>query len=128
MQTVYLSYLNLTPGLENQFSNESHKTIIKNLRECYSSWQSFSSIYPQYNIGFIIVTKKNVEKITIKGPTIDKRSKVVDYSIFLPDRNYNLSEYIDLLFEGIFLSLSSFYIKKDDIVIIRERCKKELLN
>jgi hypothetical protein len=123
---IYLSYINLTPGIKNNFSTQTHKTIFECFKNHNEIFEKFSKFHPEYSLGFTIVTKKDVSDLEIKGPTIMKKTKDIDYSIFLPDRNFNLDEYINLLFEGLGIALKKYDINDNQLLILRDECKREL--
>ena len=128
MKNLYLSYIDLSPEIDNIYSTSSHQIIIKNLRENYLNWNFFFEKFPGYSIGFIITTKKDIEKLTVNGPSIFKKEKVVDFAIFLPTIISCLDKYIDLVFEGFFIALVQYNISIDDINKIKETCKEDLNN
>ena len=125
METVYLSYSNLTPGLEDKFSDKTFKTIIAHLRNNFPHWKGFLDNNNGYSISYTITTKKAVKELLVKGPTTFKKLQKINFSIFLPDSNYDLFEYLDLVFEGIARSLQIYNISKESIDKIKEECKKE---
>lgn len=55
------------------------------------------------------------------------RKKVVDYSIFIPNSDYDIDQYIDLVFEGIGISLKGYQVEENQIILMREESKKNLL-
>ena len=126
MPILYLSYLNLTPGLTNQFSDESHQVVIRLLRKEFSSWSGFFSKYPDFDLGFIVVTKKNNQDLIVRGPAVSKKEKLIDYSIFLPEVLPDLSQYLDLIFEGFSKVVSNFGVDRNNIMRLKSQCKSEL--
>lgn len=108
---LYLSYINLTPGLENEFSTPSHHAIVNVLREHFNDWNGFFDKYPDYHIGLIVATKEGVGNVDIKGPTISKKIKRVDYSIFIPENTKNMKMYLDNFFNGLNIILENYNTK-----------------
>lgn len=125
MPQLFLSYANLTPGLKNKYSNSTHQLMIKKLRKYYLNWVGFSSKYPNSNIGFIVITKKGIKKLEIKGPSISKKYNIVDFSIFLPEVCVSLDEYIKLVFEGISLCLNMYDVNEIEVETIMNECLQE---
>jgi hypothetical protein len=126
-QTVYLSYTNLTPGLKNNHGSNSHQTIIKTLREHFFQWSGFFLKHGNdYSIGFYISTKKGTEKLNYFGPSISKKMKIVDYTMFIPDEIKNLENYLDTVFEGFEHFLTQYSIGSLEIEAMKNECKKEL--
>ena len=111
---LYLSYIDLTPGLENLFSNTSHQALISFLRANFNNWTGFFQKYPDHSLGLIIVTKKGVNELSIKGPSISSKSKLVDYSIFLPEDIRNMNDYLDNVFMGLKTILKNYKVDESE--------------
>lgn len=126
MAMLYLSYLDLSPELNNTFARETHQVVINLLRREFDSWDGFSTKYDGFDLGFIVVTKKGISKLEVHGPSISKKSKLVDYSIFLPEILSDLLQYIDLIFEGFNQVVSNFGVDGDSIMSLKNQCKDEL--
>lgn len=127
IQTLYISYIDLTPGLENKYAEIAHKSIINTLRLSFFSWNSFFSNYgKEYSIGFFVTTKKGTSNLITYGPTLSKRKIIVDYSIFLPDEIRGIEHYIDLVFEGFKVILTKYEVPEDEILRMKNECKREL--
>jgi hypothetical protein len=127
LQTIYLAYTILTPEFDNPYSTVSHQIIIKILRDRFFSWKPFFEKYQSdFSLGFYISLKKGTEKLTIFGPSISKKMKIVDFSVFLPDEIKDLNHYIDLAFEGFGIVLAKFKVDESEILEMKNECKREL--
>ncbi len=127
LQTAYLTHFNLTPNFENEFFGKEFKSIIKILRNNFINWQGIFDKYgSDFSIGFMITRKKGTEQLTVLGPTVSKKMKIVDYSIFLPDEIKDLNHYIDLVFEGIGIVLAKFNVSEDEVTNMKIECMTEL--
>ena len=126
MPTLFLSYLDLSPGLRNHFDDLTHDALLSILRNNFVDWSDHFDKFKDYDLGFIIVTKKHTSSLEIKGPSISHKKKIFDYTIFLPDEINSLDHYIDLVFEGIFSALSKFKISEKEILRVKEEVKKVL--
>ena len=126
IQTFYLMYIDLSPSIRNKFMDKSHDSILMNLRSVFFSLDSFFEKYPNYSIGYTIVTKINEKLLSVKGPTISKKMEIIDFSIILPDMEYDISQYVDFIFEGILSSLKKYKIDEDLFLSIQNKCKQEL--
>lgn len=109
---LYLSYIDLTPGLENKFSTTSHHSVINVLRRHFDNWTNFFDKYPDHSLGLIVATKEGVTDLNVKGPTISKKSKTVDYSIFIPQDINDMTMYLDNIFKGLNIILKNYDIKE----------------
>jgi hypothetical protein len=98
---VRLVYINLTPGLENSFIKLSHHPIINVLRTHEREWAGFYQKYPDYSLGLTVVTEKGVNALEVKGPTVSRKLKNIDYSIFLPENIQNMNDYLENIFNGV---------------------------
>ena len=126
-QTVYLAYANLTPNFKNSYSDFTHQIIIKSLRKNFFSWNCFFEKYgTEFSIGFYINTKKGTDILKILGPSVSKKMKIVDFSIFLPDEVKDLNHYIDLVFEGFGIVLAKLEVDKVEVLEMKNECKQEL--
>jgi hypothetical protein len=127
IQTIYLAYTDLTPGLQNQFVDETHKSLIKTLRVLFKNWDSFFQKHGKdFSIGFYISTQKGTDKLKLLGPSISKKMEIVDYTMFIPDDIQNLDGYINMVFEGFEYFLARYGINKLEIETMKNDCKKEL--
>ncbi|MFD2520352.1 hypothetical protein [Emticicia soli] len=127
LQTLYISYINLSPGLKNPYDLLSHKELIKPLRENFFKWHAFFDKYgSDYSLGFFITTMVGTNQLEIKKPSISKKMKIVEYAIFLPDEIKDLNNYIDLVFEGISIVLEKFSISENEVTSMKIQCKTEL--
>lgn len=127
LQTAYVSYVNLTPDLKNSFSSVSHQQIMTPLRKHFFQWSVFFDKYgSDYSMGFFITTMKGINQIEIKKPSVSKKMKIVDYSIFLPDEIKDLNHYIDLVFEGIGIVLGKFNVPLEEVEKMKSECKVEI--
>jgi hypothetical protein len=115
METVYLTYINLTPGFENKFTNAGHKLLITPLREHFNSWIVFAQKYPNLSLGLMIATRKGTKTVEINGPKILKRTKTVEYIIFLPDDIPNQDQYLMETCRGLRMILESLGESEENI-------------
>jgi hypothetical protein len=82
--------------------------------------------YENYSVGFVICTKLGVEQLEVKGPSVARKMKLVDFTIFLPDSIVNIEQYVDSVFSGIAQILEKYHVKPESIENIKEECKHEL--
>jgi len=111
---VLIAYIELTPGLENKFSTPAHHPLVKVLRTHENEWISFYQKHPDFSLGFTVVTKGGIKELEVKGPTVFRKLKNVDYSIFLPEDIQNMSDYLDNVFKGINQVLEKYNVIKTE--------------
>jgi hypothetical protein len=134
VSTLYVSYINLSVGLGNPFNDFTHQIVLRNLRERFAEWKGFFDKYEDYSLGFIIATEKGTAKLTVKGSSVSRRMKAVDFSIFLPDQiaelkpttTENVFRYLDAVFKGISSALDNYGVDDSEIESIRDKCKREI--
>ena len=126
MRNLFVTYVDITPNFGNPFSNFTHKVLVEKLRKHFARWDGFFEKYKDYSLGFIICTKYGTENLEIKGPSISRKLKIVDFSVFLPDEIKNESHYLDFVFSGIELALTEYKVLASEILDIKNECKREL--
>ena len=134
MSTLYLSYIELSPELENRLTEVTHYVILDRLRKHFPRWQPFHSRFKTYDLGFILVTDNGIKELHVKGPTISPTLKIVDFSIFLPEsvdslqpgQSESVRLYLDLVFSGISRSVTRYGILPSEIETIKDECLLEL--
>ncbi len=57
---IYLSYINLTPGLGCKYSSLAHHPLIKVLRGHLKDWTGFFKEHPNYSLELSVATKKDI--------------------------------------------------------------------
>lgn len=124
---LYITYFNLTDKPKNPYFYSTFNILTDILRNYFSTWEGFFAKRGEFSLGFYIVTKAGTEILTIKGPTIARKMQVVDYSIFLPDEIKDLEHYIDLVFEGITIILTKYKVSIEELQLIKEKCKIQLI-
>lgn len=76
LQTLYLAYTDLTPGLRNSYSTITHQKVISVLRKHFFEWKHFFERHgSDFSIGFYISTKEKIECLTFYGPSISKKNE-----------------------------------------------------
>lgn len=55
-----------------------------------------------------------------------KKMKIVDYTMFLPEEIKDLGHYIDLIFEGFTFFLAKYNVPESTVSGMKDECKREL--
>lgn len=134
MANLFISYINLSPELRNPFSSTTHGVLVDKFNERFATWEGFFRAYEGYDLAFIIVTDEGVGKLEVKGPTVFRKTKTVDFSIFLPENIDTLVPenpqdfriYLDWVFSGISSAIVRYGVSQEDIEIIKDECLLEL--
>lgn len=113
-------------GLENHFSNATHRIIWEILNAHFPNWKGFRQRKQDYKLWFTLVTKKDVMHLEVKGPDISRRHKEYHYAIYLPENIADVNAYIDLVFQGFAQVLTEFDVSQDEIETIKQECKIRL--
>lgn len=106
---VYLSYIYLEPDNSNPFQSVVHNALWSTLTRHFLNWKGFKERYSESDLGLIVAMKDAVEHLTVKGPTIIRGSRAVDFTIFLPNRisegdpsrKSDVEDYVRLIVEGV---------------------------
>jgi hypothetical protein len=126
MSRFYICYTILSVGLSNEFHIPTHHVLEDALSKYFPTWQKFFAKYEGYSLGFFVSKKRGTEGLKVLGPSISRKMKVVDFSIFLPDEVKDMNEYVDLVFSGISSALAKYDVSKEELERIRDECKNEL--
>lgn len=86
-----------------------------------------------FSLGVVISTRKNKTDLSIQGPSVSRKHKMVDYTIWIPFQKVIkssnvLKTYLDYISEGIVLVFEELnYDNKKLILKIITEVKKEVL-
>lgn len=127
MQNIYMLYMNLSPGVENQFANKTHQCVVGVLRKHFPKWTDFHDKYEGYSLFFTIVTQKENLDLFLKDSKIRIKKKSIDFVIYMPNIDLNLFTYIKYLFEGIEISLINFEVSSKEIEQMKQEVLKQFL-
>jgi hypothetical protein len=123
---IYVSYINLSPGLDNHYSASTHHVIWETLNKHSPEWAGFYKGRRDYNLSFTISTKNGVKETIARGPDIYRRDKEYHYAIYIPEKISDVSEYLDAVFQGVKQVLSNFDVQASDVEKIKLECKAKL--
>jgi hypothetical protein len=134
MNTIHFYYFDLSPDLRNDFIDFTHRVLEGTFRKYFVDWHGFSDKYVGKDMGFAVATKRGIKNLEVKGPTVSRGSKIVDFSIFLPENIETLCPqnpddiqiYLDLVFSGIKTALARYGISDEEIERLRDFCRLEL--
>lgn len=126
MINVTTPYLELTPNFNNEFMPSTSRCIKNVLNKHFGRWEGFKNEYPDYILSIFFVKKRGTDSLLIKGPTVSKRYKTVEYSLFLLDEINDLSYYLDTVFDGIGIILEKYGVSNSEVLNMKKECKKDL--
>lgn len=82
---VYFSQVYIEPGVRFPFSHHFQRRLSQEVTSLIEPSQEFLSKYgDDYKLVFNVSTKKSITENEIKGPTVFRRTKSVEYTVFLP--------------------------------------------
>ncbi|HEY5750637.1 MAG TPA: hypothetical protein VIU12_31460 [Chryseolinea sp.] len=86
-----------------------------------------------FSLGVVISTKKSKTELSIQGPSISKKYKMVDYTLWIPYEKVIKSKnipnaYLDCVCEGIILVFKEYQYDSSIVTKIFSDIKKEVLN
>ena len=84
---IYISQIYIQPGVSYPFSYRFQKFMSEAVTERVSPSEKFVTRYGEdFDLIFRMSAKSEIAETEIKGPTVFKRDKDVEYSIFIPFR------------------------------------------
>ena len=87
---LYVGQVYIEAGANYPFTHLFQRFIHKKLTESVRPSAMFTQKYgDDYDVIFRMSAKSGIERSEIRGPTVFKRDKDVEYSIFLPFRPHN---------------------------------------
>jgi hypothetical protein len=130
---LYISYIDLSPGIDNPLIDGTHHVLVRRLRESFEGWTNFRHRYPDYDLGFIVSTRLGSSVVEVKGPTVSKRSKVVDFAIhlpaeidrFSPDDPKDVCIYLSWILDGVGEALQQL-VDWAEIQTLKRNCADDL--
>jgi hypothetical protein len=82
---IYVSQIYVEPGVSYPFTHVFQKYLSALASEDTNGTEQFSSNYGEdYDLVFNVSAKTGLNSPEVKGPTVFKREKTVEYTIFLP--------------------------------------------
>jgi len=114
---IFFSQIYIRPGIDYPFSHLFQKWLSARITELVQPSAQFIKTYGvDYELIFNISAKAEILEPEIKGPTVFKRDKDVEFTIFLPHKGSKVTnqiEYADALkhlLNGVVTVLKSFHI------------------
>lgn len=104
---IFIGQIYIKVGVAFPFSLRFQKWLGDALSERVGVSEQFSNEFgPSFGLGLRISAKENIDQPEIKGPTMFKRDKKVEFTIFLPHRpsDYHDPKVASLLVEQILQS------------------------
>ena len=87
---IYVSQIYIEVGANYPFTHHFQKFLSRSLSDRIVMSRAFATRYgDDFDLIFNMSAKSELEDTEIKGPTVFKRDKYVEYSIFLPYREHN---------------------------------------
>jgi len=130
---LIINSLFVEPNITFNVSDNIMAKINETFEGALKPSKTFIKNYENFDIGFTISTKKEVEYLYIQGPLIDKKEKEIYFTIWMPYEKIYLSEnyieaYLDNLYEGIILGIKKYEIDTELINTKFLELKSEILD
>jgi len=120
---IFFSQVYIRPGIDYPFSHLFQKWFSARISELVQPSSQFIKSYGlNYDLIFRISAKTEILKPEIKGPTVFKRNRDVEFTIFLPHNGTKpsgRSEYADVLnhlLDGVVVVLNSLDISTSQLI------------
>ena len=90
--SIYVSQIYPEAGVSYPFNHRFQKYLSDLVSAKVGTSKKFADLYgPEYDLIFRMSAKEGLAKPEIKGPTVFKRDKDVEYTVFLPfDRSVEM--------------------------------------
>ena len=120
-------------GYSFEFSHKVLNYIREKIKEFIFSRYELDKKDEGWHLRLVIATDSKTQTTEVKGANINKRSKTIEYGLWLPHdfinkSTYPLETYIDCYFVALEIVFSNYNVPKEEMEIIKENCKKEILN
>ncbi|GGP73003.1 hypothetical protein [Shewanella algicola] len=109
---VFVGQIYIQAGVNYPFSHEFQKWVGDELSRLIEPSDAFIEKYSEeFELMFRLSAKAELDEIEIKGPTVFKKDKDIEFTIFLPYQRISLEEKdsfiepIKLFLEGVALAL-----------------------
>ncbi len=89
---IFVGQFYIEPGINYPFSHIFQRWISNELSSLVPPSPAFDRQYPGFDLMFRMSAKAELASPLIKGPTVFKKTKDVEYSIFLPHLKYDRSD------------------------------------
>ena len=84
---IYFSQIYIQEGISFPFSHIFQKYLSEKITSLVECSDKFTKLYgSDWDVIFRISAKKEIDETEIKGPTLFKKDKDIEYTIFLPYR------------------------------------------
>ncbi|SNB26256.1 hypothetical protein NO004_380008 [Flavobacterium psychrophilum] len=120
-------------GYSFEFSHKVDNYIREQIKEFVFPKYGLNKKDEDWYLRLIIATDSKTQKTEVRGPDVKKRTKRVEFGLWLPHdvinkSTYPLETYIDCFFEALEIVFSNYNVPKEEIETIKENCKKEILH
>ena len=89
---IYVGQIYIEAGINYPFSHIFQRWIHKELSNLVPDSSVFEQKYPGYNVIFNMSSKAKLTETLIMGPTVFKKNKDIEFSIFLPYLKHDRSD------------------------------------
>ena len=132
---IFIGQIHIKAGISFPFSLRFQKWLGDALSELVEVSSEFSSKHgSDFGLGFRISAKDDIEEPEIKGPTIFKRDKTIEYSVFLPHKanDYHdiavASHLVDQILDSVVVILPEVGLDASNVLKEAKRIRTEFLS
>jgi hypothetical protein len=126
---VYFGQIYIEVGVSYGFSHYFQQWFGEQVSALVKSTERFETKYPDYEVMIRISAKSNITKAEVKGPTIFKKDKDVEFTIFLPfDPSHKDSLPLIPLIEGTINALETLGVDCSKLRLQKEVMISEIIN
>lgn len=120
---IFLGQVYVQAGVNYPFSHQFQKWMSEVLSGCTEASKKYIEVYgADFNLIFRLSAKANIPNAEVKGPTVFKKTKDVEYTIFLPHEGSGFpsppdySRVLSILFDSIIAILEELEVDVTKLV------------
>lgn len=120
-------------GYSFKFSHKVDNFIREKIKDNILQKYCSNEVNTDWYLRLIVATDSTIKSVEVRGPDILKRTKRINYGLWLPfktimNSNYPLETYINCLFEAMVIVFKNYEVPNEEIDKIKKLCRKEILN
>lgn len=119
---VFVGQIYIQPGINYPFSNIFQKWVGEELTKLIKPSELFLKKYAEdFNVIFRLSAKSEINKAEIRGPTVFKKDKDIEFTIFLPhngkpaNKHDDCKQTLEIFFDCVVKVLESISIDSSEI-------------
>ena len=115
--------------ISHKVDNFIREQVIKTIFPKYQ----LDDIEPNWYLKLSVSTASDIKELEVRGPEINKRSKMISYGFWMPFDTITKSKdpinsYLDYYFQALQVVFTGYGVDPNDFNAIKDVCVKEIVN